>query len=543
MKTAMKITALAVITVLVTLSCVPEVSVTDRDYSEYNDAKSAVYTSNHGGTGVALPQVNTYVKFNTSVLIPQSEGQKEIAIILDPASDILKLPNADIPAKLQEFFSFLQYSNAATAPLPVPPATSTYYVASTVTAIPYTFVRREGNTGDTLVVKLNSIPDRPYITWKLDASKYYVSGQLVDFNGDGKAGEAFDDIYGEDDGFNDTRIDLDAGTDSVTAAGTLAMGYTTDFSRPDMTFNLSISGFLSNGNFYAGALPEVVPIFQPSSSPNVNVLKILNDIKDKVELQKYNNGTWVKDGSIAVFDGDSTSTTLTFTTDTLYVTFTPSNLGIYRLKVTGGDELVSTVGAVKVKIIVESDPYSKTRFYDPVAFYNIDFVQPLPPVSFSLYAVKINSDHEKRNVVLDVYFQGVVDNILATTPNVYPATLTLENFNKAAKLVYKRTSGTFDLPGVSVEAKDYVELPVVDVAYKISKQYSSLNTTDNNLISITLDPSYQIAGDRNVYLLLSPDFKFAQNHVTPGNFTGNIKETFYNGSFFWENYGILVNGL
>jgi len=65
MKTAIKFTAVAVITVLAALSCAPEVEVTSRDYTEYKEAKSAEYTNNQGAVTL-IPTIEALGNFGGS---------------------------------------------------------------------------------------------------------------------------------------------------------------------------------------------------------------------------------------------------------------------------------------------------------------------------------------------------------------------------------------------------------------------------------------------------------------------------------------------
>jgi len=112
MKTALKnrlvgYTAIAVITVLVALSCAPEVTLTDRDLGEYKDQFDVKYTNSQDGIDLVI-NVSGSLTYSASAT---SDSDRTITIIFPAEADVLKVSNNDIVAEINKFLTFYTYTN------------------------------------------------------------------------------------------------------------------------------------------------------------------------------------------------------------------------------------------------------------------------------------------------------------------------------------------------------------------------------------------------------------------------------------------------
>lgn len=520
MKTAIKFTAITLITVLAALACSNPVSLTDRDYRERNESNSAGYTNSPDKS--YLPTIPSNLTcFSSQAEV--AEVDKEATIIFPNSADVLKADNSGIEARLKEFLTFSQYTNPATNPAPAVAYTPSTLITPEVN---YSFVRREGSN---IIIRVD-VPDIDYIVAKVDSSKYRVFGHSLDVNGDGIGGDIYDDYY--------TRISITGSTKKITDGGA---AWSDEFFGPVFTFSIRISG-PSGGNFTSSpAASQLFIIFNSNYSGENNAIRqILSDIVPKIEIQKYDqtNNTWAKDGNVELYDSTTTAPTDSeFTTDLIYGGFTPVDLGIYRVMATGLANLTTkeNFGATDkpAKIRINESFLVNTIYTNPVSYYNSDRQwETANPIQ----AVVVRSDSYKKNVVLDVFFKPVYD--LKTASDVLLEQMATEEFNRTFKLVYQRQNPGSTLSNGNIfnnlKSGDIVELKVNKVEYSVSK-YFDVNNTKTNCITVTLDPSYRIDGNRAITLLLSPDFKYEGGSVTFGS--GSTTNSYYNGAYFWRSYG------
>jgi hypothetical protein len=529
MKTKIKITAAAVITVLMlstllALGCAPEVELTKPDFKTYNESKSAEYTNSPAGPWYA-PSFSASLKYGPAT---PSESDMEIGITFPDNADILKATNTEMTGKLKEFLSIFQYSNPTPTPIPYTPSTKGADVS-------YTFARRSGDVG--IIIKLDAIPNIERIVCKVDASKYKVFGQTLDFNGDNIGGETYDDQY--------TPLWILGG-----AAITGGNG----FRRPEITCTIAIGVTASGAGSFTTAdsdqYIQIATVTVPAGVSHDQEIKILNDVISNGEFQKYNkvSKTWTKEGTIKLYDTSNPPAggIPTYIKNCLYVDIKPDDLGIYRGKASGIAKMVSkdNIGDKPAKILILDSlgtptALQGTAYSEPFAYFNstIRALWTLSPVS----GVETRFDADKRNVVLEVYFNSIQDP-LASDADVYPNTLTTARFNESVKLVYRKNNTVLGAAAdlSSNTLNDLVELKITDVKYVASKRYS-VDNTNINCIIITLDPSYQIAGNRPISLLLSPGFTYTGEHILFGQVT-NVGKTYYKGTFFWRSYGLLATG-
>lgn len=515
MKTAMKITAIAVITVLAVLSCAPEAELTSRDWSEYREQYSDEYTNNvNSATGIT-------VSANLSASATALPYRREITVTFPNTADVLKESNANIAARMKEFLNFYTYTNVVSPTTYTPSALGT-------TALDYEFIERINSTSSTnVVIRLASVPDVRRIVAKLDASKYKRRGQLTDNNGDGIAGEIYDDRY----------FPLSVSDYSGSAPADPGPNY----NDPAVTLTLDITDISSTG--YLTYTPEplqtrYISIATIGDVPDSATVErtILGDLKDNFVLEKYNktSKTWEKDAAAIRVNNSSdpsvTSVTGIFT-DCLFVTISSyEDLGIYRLKATGMKNLAtkSNIGTVPAKIIVSgATSLTDTVYKNPVViskntrtqiYSQSDFIGP--------YDVNVSSDASKKNVVIEVPLSSINVMVSGTPTDAYPSAITKDDI----KLVYARDGG-------SLRDTNMVEIGISSVELQVSKFYD-LTATKNNLLVIKLNPDYQLQGNREVNLFLSPGFKYSVDTITFGNITG---PNFQFGSFFWRNYGVIAD--
>jgi len=549
MKTAMKFTAIAVVTVLVALSCAPEVELSSRDYGEYNDAKNAKYVSSAPGATDIYISAGSRFAYSVYGVTALPERYREIDIEFPNDADLVKVSNDNITegtAEMKKFFTFHTYTNPDTSSITDPP----YTPSNLGSAIDYKFVERKNvttssNTGKpatVITVRLNSVPNENTIVYRVNAAEYRRSGQLVDRNGDGIGG----DELGYDDEYDEIEI-----TGSITPAAT-APQYN-DFVGPLVTVYVNV-GFGIDGYGMgipvAGIDPVVVASLYSFNGNGAQERQILNDIKGKFEIQKYTNNVWAKDTSsgsaIQLYDA-STLTPPAYATswdNCLYAGITPDDLGIYRIKASESAVSLSSqnVGKGKAKIIIGNSALQNTFTTDPVLTYKDG--REWHPGSFN--NVVITSDNSKKNVVIKMYVPPYVytdiDPTLSFT--AYPQTMTTEAFNKAVKLLsYKPgTNGTITFP-ITANTENVAEIEVTNVVYSIDKRFDD-SAVKNNLITITLDPDYVFESARPIRLLINSNFKFDNANVTFGDNcpqsppAGNrVQDTFYDGTYLWKSYG------
>jgi hypothetical protein len=532
--TAIKIAAISIVTVLAMLSCAPEVELTKRDYKEYRDAKNPKYTNNRGSS--LQPTVIANLIYDS---VPISDSDKEITIRFDKTADILKETNDGIAVKLKNIFSLYTYNNPAVKP-------DVYTPSILGSALSYTFVRRDGFDGTDIIIKLDPVPNRSSIVYKIDASLYKCSGQLVDINEDGTAGDAYDDIY-----------DILYVTNGAVCSDPISgWGWTNNFYAPVLTLNLSIFPSPAATYLYGGSFDNTsyVALVTISSSPITGTAqgrKILTDIKSNIELQKYNQNDkkWNKDGLIEVYDSSLPAPAWgSFTYDCLYVNYSAEDLGLYRVKATGMANLTSVdnIGEKPAKIMVNNSFFNNTVYDAPVIHYKSTRKwETSNPLSTPVPNVTVNSDANKKNVVLELYFDSIEDtNLLPIAGYVYPELILIEQFNANFKLVYNGAANQSGTPiGSGVSLANYtnlVELKIIEVKYDASKQ-TDPNNTNIDRITITLDTSYRIDGNRAISLLLNTGFKYNGGNITFGA-NSDIKDSFYNGTFGWRSYGQLATG-
>jgi len=527
MKTAIKLTALALITVLVALACSDPVSLSGRNYSDRNESKSIQYTNSPGSAylPIIFNSLTYYSDLDLTTVV--SLQDREETITFPDGADILKADNTTIEAKLKEFLTLSQYSNPTAIP-----ADYIYEPSTLTTGVDYKFVRRSGND----IIVIVTVPDIDNIVAKVDASKYKVYGQPLDTDGDGKVDE-YDDYYKHITIIGSTKHMMDT-------------MYSSAWNPPVFgPIDIGING-PSGGLFLTtDATPKLFIIYNRgiggTTPGDINDRKILSDIVPLIEIQKYDqaSNTWAKDGTVALYDSTTTAPTGTaWTTDIIYGSFTPVDLGIYRVIAKDVANLTTKANygasSKPAKITINGASFlTNTVYTDPVSYYNGSIRQWVEDNHADfLYHANVSYDSNRKNIVLDMFFDKIRDNKADPSVDVWLESMTTDEFNKNFKLVYDGLNPSSKIP-LDADLTNYtniVELKVIDVKYSASKYFDATNTKIN-CITVTLDPSFQYNGNRNISFLITTGFKYGGGHITFGD--PRLENSYYNGSYFWRSYG------
>jgi len=568
MKTTIKITALAVITVLVALSCAPELTTpTPPDWDARDEAKKAEYTNVTRGTEIIF---DSNLSFSSTATL--ADLNREIGIVFPDDADVLKVSNDKITDELKKFLTFHKYSNPG----------GSGYVPSTIVEAdePYAFERRGDVTytkweyvqhgyingiwyiptetwsdyslreffsdwddvlstypsadptysGDNwvdtgsgyefvpytepgIVVRLTKVPDQLYIVAKVKASAYKRGGQVVDVNGDYVGGDVYDDEY--------TPLYIGGGTSNEGG---------TNFYDPYVTVsvNLNIGSFDNLNSIFTDSstnpyYPQLATVYSVGTA--AQDINILNAIASKIEIQKYTNKTWTKVGGASVYNAASppslTGTNAKPSSDCIYAAFSPEDLGIYRVKaeIEPISKTTDNIGKGPAVIIVGNGK-TKTNYSSTKVFYkNTRKVVGTSPLS----SVIVTYDANKKNVVIKAYLSST--GMTFDSP-AYPASASTDEF----KLVYSKSGSN-----ISVAANDLVEVKITGAVISKDATYDA-NPAGNNLLTITLDKDFQYEGNRTVKALINVNgLKYGNELYTFGGLNGN---SFYNGTYLWDVYDL-----
>ena len=555
MKTIIKITTLALITVLAMLACTPEIEVTQRDFKEIRDGKNpkyeGVYSHSHLPTFDAAK-----IKYSSTL----TEEDRELDIYFPDNADILD--KEITTAALKTFLSIYTFTTD----------TSSSETKASVkdTDIDFDFVRRVryGTDTDEVVISLKTVPDKPFVI-KIDATKYtFAKGLKLDTNDNGITGEAiYDDYY-------------DVKQPSGAASSP-------NFIKPTIAINLNIVADNTNNTNPMAA--QDIKIAELAFDPDYNFASlkkynedIIKALMPKIKLQKYDPAkkTWTDAGQVKAVDSNTNSTTNGDWYLAVYIT--PQDGDIYRAYATDMKNLKTTIDILGInqKISVSGGIYydldtpsykNKTVISNPLIFTNPNNIPPKKssPVDIGY----VSSDASGKNVKLEIYFQELplsTGNPPTTTKH-WLSKLDTATFKKNVKLVYdpnypsEPINDLFYITSYSYEdiydedtgelidviitpeettAKrldDLVFIPIKDVSYDSKNRFGSSTTPGLNRIIITLDPSYQLSQNKNrvISLLLAPGFKYDNDYITFGDFSPDGLTLFIDGVNRWKSYGII----
>lgn len=487
MKTAIKITALAVITILSVLSCTQEVELSSRDWKGPNLKFDNTYTdlSDEG-----VPAFGG----KTTITTPKATDRDlELDIDFPNLADFLR-PKNITTASLTKFMSIYVYTDNTTGKHP----------SVLGVTVPYEYVRRQLMGNYTRVtIKVDSLSSGKAVI-KIDATKYtFAGGKKMDRNNDMIAGQAiYDDVY--------QAININGGGVGFVAKGLgAAQSYGSSltlsinaFAIPsptnivgEKTINVaSVSGFDTALTDYASVRDAITPL-----------------LAGKFKFQKYNasKDDWdTATGTIAQNPG----------TPDIQLKFTADNLGIYRIKAEGLEQLTISEyweAKQKIKVAYPGIPATFLRKVIETNFvYCIDGGNDYTTSSIPFNAASYyKSDSQGRNVVL-----YLVVNSLSVGGNPYylpTSAPSLSEFKKNFKIAYSTSDSILNSVAAIQAANDVQYIDIKGVKYGISNRIPGANT---NEIEITLDPSYRINNAGTRYLFVAPGFKYNTEKLLFGDY-------------------------
>jgi len=484
MKTAIKITALAVAMALIAISCAVEPELTSRNWKQKTADEDTTKLSI--GSGSVIPSV---VDGPTSPAI--RETQREVTLFFPEKADVLRTGNAAIVSKMKEFMQFYKYTKGADSDKPDTLGAS----------VDYTFVDRiPGTNGEYITVRLASDPGE-YLTIKIDANKYtYSSGRKLGGTNDPKPGTPYYDEY-----------------ISCPVSG---VAYKSPYDNPyQLATTLTIG--LPDDPLITGASLETTVASLSFPSGNALTAAERNRVRDsflpglisKLKLKKYENGRWVDaSGNFRYDSATYNAIRLTFNR----VEFTP-----YRIEATGVNNLSVRYLGVDQPVTVrgsgeQTGGYNRStvvsgvhRWTDPARIDRY-FATPGNVGSLISGSEVVTVDKEGKNAVIRFWFSPLYAPSAPGTP-VYLKLLDLATFKKNVKIVFRGGS-----TGAISNLNDTNDLCYIDVK---EIAYTSSTSGSLDILTITLDPNFNIKTfSKPVYFLLSPGFEYNNSNIIFGNY-------------------------
>jgi hypothetical protein len=455
MKTLIKITALAVITAFAALSCAPDVELTARDWGEKDSERDASLTNNRNNdstTGV-VPTISGTLPLAPSGVTIEPEN-RELVVRFPVDADFLKASNDQLLSKLNEFLTIFKY----TTPDATPP--ETYRFSKEGDKAAYEFVRRENGTYLGVQVGLVTIripqafllaqqttPDATGVIMKIDGAKYTVGGRGLDLDNDGNAGEAiYDDAY-------------------VTVSTGWGIDPTWIGPGGPKTLTLTIGSFGANpSSFVAATASRPVTIASiagggiggntADSTGNLRRKAILEALISKFKVQKFNatSGTWDDFTATITYQNDPAATApLGGMYGSLVITsFTPEDLGIYRISASGMKGLVTSGQAafygVEQKIRVTNtggNSSSANMRIDNFVSASTGFYSSIRDINANPNASVLNKtyDNSGKKAVFELKFNAINFTPAGGTPTDFYLKEDAEVFKKNVRLAYRLGGG------------------------------------------------------------------------------------------------------
>jgi len=525
MKTIIKITALAIITVLAMLACTPEIELTQRDFTEIRDGKNPKYDNVRSGSH--LPNFDaSKITYRTSSSTP-AETDKELDIYFPKNVDILD--KEITTAALKTFLSIYTFTTDKSS-------SSETKASLKETDIDFDFVRRVryGTDSDEVVISLKAVPSKTFVV-KIDATKYtFANGLKLDTNNNGITGETiYDDYYSPIKPINADSLDFINPT-MVDIKLSIVAELTNTVNPMDPQQEIIIAKLAFNADYKSTSLKK----------QNEDIIKAL---MPKIKLQKYNpaNKTWDAIGTVKAVDSIQGDTTNGYWY--LAVPINPVAGDIYRAYATDMKNLTTTIDILGIKQKIQVSGGNNYKQSSPSLTYNTVISDPLPINSSTVITPEtslhvkdyiVSSDATGKNVKLEIYFNSISDN---NTGVHWLKELDTATFNKNVKLAYNRNnpSNSINTLGSSTKLDDLVFIPIKSVKYDSKDRFGSAAAPGTNRITITLDPSYQLSQDKNrlITFLVAPGFQYDDPNIVFGDITENGLKFFIEGVNRWKSYG------
>lgn len=523
MKTFIKITAIAVITVLAMLSCVPDVGITERDlkevYANYNPDQIGVTTTN------LVPSISGTPTVGGGDLA----DQKELTVNFPVGADVLLKSDSEMQAALEKFLSFHTYIDSSD------PNTGSIVSSDKITT--YKFVKREAAVNQTkIIISLDTVPNVLHFVAKFNESYTYGGGYKINFDTNNDSKEP---IYGD----HYVQVNTTGGSSS-------APGAFVRFGHKGWSITVGTCYTLLTGPNQIQAVTGVVDTwfsYMTAAAIETEIKTILESWIPKFELQRWDGKAWAKDDGATFRYLDSTTTPPAPVTPGkgLYAVFTTADLVGFRIIMNGTKDLTTEKEyyGQKQKIAVAGHNMTRGYYYDKVAgrpgfYFNPTerVTQTVSPIDWTKSSV--TSDSNGKNVVLDLVFKPVT---VSPSPTEYwLKEISLEEFNKNVKFIYSPNyTKTYSLPITTIgqvkNAKDLVFIGVKSVTYGTSPY--TLNTNVDH-IKIELDPNYQYDAYTEKSVLVAPGFKYTSDKIIFGDYDNWDFEI--DGVKYWEVYDIKV---
>jgi len=518
MKTFLKIAAIAAITALAVISCSPpDVPESHFDWwDEYNEQFDATkYSGNTGGGS-----------FNVNGSLSTSLTAENIVTISLPSSaDVLKKDKI-APSDL-DFISFNTFNAAASLSVGEADKTLTPITGWTV----------DRRLGDTIYVKVPiSTTITSHVVFKVDGTKYtYRNGLKMDRDGNGVAGEPIYDDY-----YQQLTVSSPVNSRSYTKPGN--RGWTVSLE--------SVPTFSDDTNTVTMTNQSVADasIYGIDTTDRETIIKSL---VGGFKIEEFSGGKWSTMPVTVKYD----------TSYGIYVeSVTVKHLNAYRVVFEKGSinlETSKEFYGVKQRIRIEGASDSIypnnikniTRLEgEPGTYYNSNerrFANLTSVSDISVYS----KDSLNQNVVLKLVLQSPVTGSTSPYTSYYFKRLDTASFKNNFKIYsYDNervnegywVDGYYDDeegewvdgywvdnwvwvdPGL-LNAKDALEINIDKVEFK-QENLTGTNNSGDNVIYITLDPSYKI------------NYKAKHYYVGDG-FGYNDNITVFSGSDIWNNKG------
>jgi len=442
--------------------------------------------------------VPVYSPLYESTVDSESDYAKEVHIKFKNGADVLTSGN--IESALKEFLKFKTFTNPA-------PSEDDKASAVSTSEIGYSYVNSSNTPAGftTITVRLASVPDKNLVA-VIDGTKYTVGGYPVEFV-EGEAGNAiYNDVYEQ---IKVSKNGTPATEDTFIEPGNKALYITYDISPAGNTFTDASSTAQKEKTITISLIDSYGDI------SNAARQAALDAIASKFKVQQFNSGSW---STLASFSKDSTNPNANLTAK-----ITMTDLLIVRVYGEGLDNLKTSADlfGVKQKISVNGS-YNNKVYASVVSVYrNSDNHKQYTAFSDIF---DYTTDSKGQNIVFTVRFNLPVD---ANGKNVQLTPMSLESLNKAFKII--PYSSLVDINAVNSK-KDINFVKINSVEYIKDRRDATLTTKDEiNCIKFTLDPN--VKWSSNMYYLVSPSFKFADNKQYYGDYS-NVNVVIDDERFF-----------
>jgi len=499
MRKIILITALAVLTVFMAVSCAPEADISGYNWKGANEGYAA--KGNFDAEDV-YPKVDS--------IDEADNGNIELSIKFPAEADILKNVTID---ELKSFFTVHTFTNpedAATKGL----------ISSLGSSIDYSLIRQ---IADTLLLEVKAkystlgVAGTDYVI-KINSANYkFAGGHLMDRDGNGTGGEA---------GYDDYYIPYEYNIVNFIAPGNKGWYITlnTDITTtPNVSWDSSSSTTSNSTSIIAATIYTDSLTYINTNDTKAAAHKDIGDKAGKFTLQEFDGTSWI-DVATAVYAEITGYMWDGVTVNNKYGRFEINNVKfkhktMYRVKWTGSADITTggDYSGVKQRIrVLRGTEAPSTRS----AYNRTELISTARGIYNSNIGITYNAGFTSVRVVSPQDFTGKnivlrVEVPLRDSYTIGLAEMAKDAFLKSFKLVYLPSSKTwagFDDPSpVEIKIKD-VKFGKEDVI-GTGGTVLHTNSTLFNVIYLTLDPNFQLNADNRFYILANDEFKYTKEYV------------------------------